>query len=70
MWLRDFLPQFVPTARILIYGYDSRLEGSTSLASIFEFARKFLETVKSIRGPMVSRITMGKVLHFKPSHSI
>jgi hypothetical protein len=54
MWLRDFLPEFVPTARILIYGYDSQLKESSSFASIFEFAKQFLDAVKTIRGPMVS----------------
>jgi hypothetical protein len=54
MWLRDFLPEFVPTARILIYGYDSQLKGGSSVASIFEFAKQFLDAVKTIRGPMVS----------------
>lgn len=49
MWLRDFLPQEIPNVRILVYGYDTRLPGSQSTASIMELSRKFLESVKTIR---------------------
>jgi hypothetical protein len=55
MWLRDFLPEVIPTARILIYGYDSKLKGSKSFASIHDFAKRFLDEVKTVRGdPTVS----------------
>lgn len=30
MWLRDFLPRDIPQARILLYGYDSRIVNSQS----------------------------------------
>jgi hypothetical protein len=49
MWLQDFLPEMVPTARILIYGYDTRLEGSNSYASILDLAKGFLQAVKTVR---------------------
>lgn len=49
MWLRDFLPESIPNARILIYGYDTKLPGSQSTASILELSRKLLESVKTIR---------------------
>ncbi|KAL7918158.1 putative ankyrin repeat protein [Trichoderma austrokoningii] len=44
MWLRDFLPPSVPNARIMIYGYDTKLPGSQSEASILELSRKLLES--------------------------
>lgn len=49
MWLRDFLPEEIPKARILTYGYDTKLPGSQSTASIVELSRKLLESVKTIR---------------------
>lgn len=49
MWLRDFLPEHLPTARILTYGYDSKLHKSDSNASIRDFAGRFLETMKTAR---------------------
>lgn len=49
MWLRDFLPQYVPTARILTYGYDSTLLGNDSTSSISDFAGRLLETLKTAR---------------------
>lgn len=49
MWLRDLLPEYVPTARILTYGYDSALLGSQSNASINDFAISFLQALKTAR---------------------
>ncbi|KAF8252047.1 hypothetical protein K440DRAFT_658315 [Wilcoxina mikolae CBS 423.85] len=49
MWLRDFLPDMVPKARIMIYGYDTRLDGSNSYASIIDLAKGFLQEVKTVR---------------------
>jgi hypothetical protein len=50
MWLQDFLPKKVPSARILTYGYDSGLFGSESTATIPHFAKSLLAAVKSVRG--------------------
>lgn len=49
MWLRDFLPEHTPTARILTYGYDSRLLKNDSTASIKEFSRNLLESLNTAR---------------------
>lgn len=50
MWLRDFLPEHVPSARIMTYGYDSRLLLNTdSTASIREFSQNFLEALSTVR---------------------
>ena len=49
MWLRDFLPNTTKEARILTYGYDTKLPGSQSSASILELSKKLLESVKTIR---------------------
>ncbi|KAK2590746.1 hypothetical protein QQS21_011558 [Conoideocrella luteorostrata] len=49
MWLRDFLPESIPNARILTYGYDTKLPGSQSNASIVELSRRLLESIKTTR---------------------
>lgn len=49
MWLRDFLPENVPGARILTYGYDSTLLGNSSTASIREFSRNLLGDLNTVR---------------------
>jgi hypothetical protein len=31
LWLRDFLPEAIPTARIMTFGYDAALFGRSTL---------------------------------------
>src|SRR5213078_102810 len=60
MWIQDFLvPDLQPyNIRILTYGYDSQLPGSTSNAGISEFAQGFLRSFcnarqsKNVRPPI------------------
>jgi hypothetical protein len=49
LWLRDFLPEMVPSARILVYGYDTKLEGSNSITSIIDLSKALLQQVKTVR---------------------
>ncbi|KAL6821770.1 hypothetical protein J3E69DRAFT_367941 [Trichoderma sp. SZMC 28015] len=49
MWLRDFLPISIPNARVLTYGYDTKLPGSRSKSSILQLSRKLLESIKTTR---------------------
>jgi hypothetical protein len=49
MWLLDFLPVTVPNARVMIYGYDTKLPGSQSEKSVVELSRNLLETIKTSR---------------------
>src|ERR1700709_2784469 len=42
-WLREFLPQQVPRARVMSFGYDSVLQFSKSVADIGTFAEQLLE---------------------------
>src|SRR5256884_5742203 len=51
MWIQDFLvPDLQPyNIRILTYGYESRLPGSTSNAGISEFAQGFLHSISNAR---------------------
>lgn len=48
MWLRDFLPEHAPQARILTYGYNSSLLGNHSTASIREFSQNLLVELNTV----------------------
>lgn len=49
MWLRDFLPQQIPHARIMSFGYDSGVLFSKSTSNIGTFAEQLLELLLSMR---------------------
>lgn len=49
MWLRDFLPEDVPEARILVYGYDTRIHDESSRRSIVDIAKSFLDYIRAFR---------------------
>ncbi|KAK1237949.1 hypothetical protein MKX08_002528 [Trichoderma sp. CBMAI-0020] len=49
MWLRDSLAHDITNMRILIYGYDTQMDGSTSFANLDDLANEFQERIKSIR---------------------
>ena len=48
MWLRDGLPQDIPQARILIYGYDTTSIGSNSIQEPDIVSARFYDILKSI----------------------
>ena len=49
VWLRDFLPKDVPKARVLTYGYDSRITDPDAKYSITDLAKAFLDSVRAFR---------------------
>lgn len=49
IWLKDFLPNQIPDARIMSYGYNSAVQFSKSMAGISEFADQLLENLRSWR---------------------
>ena len=49
MWLRDFLPQDLPRARILLYGYDSNLAGSQSKNILADLSNNFVVKLHTMR---------------------
>ncbi|KAF8244510.1 hypothetical protein K440DRAFT_663433 [Wilcoxina mikolae CBS 423.85] len=50
MWLKDFLPKDLKDARIMAYGYDSRIDGPHTLPHrLVNFQRTFLEEVENFR---------------------
>ena len=48
MWLRDFLPQRFPDARVMTYGYDSSLRESNG-ANITDYRRGFIQCLRNSR---------------------
>ena len=49
LWLRDFLPEQLPSARIFSYGYDSRVALSQSIAGVDDYARTLLDYLELVR---------------------
>lgn len=49
LWLRDFLPQRLPGARIMLFGYNSNVAFRTSTAGVYEHAENLLCRLKAKR---------------------
>jgi hypothetical protein len=49
LWLRDFLPQQIPKARVLLFGYNSNIAFETSIAGVREQAENLLNRLKAKR---------------------
>ena len=49
MWLRDSLPKDLPNLRVLLYGYESGLEGSDSNQNVSVIADTFLSHLNVLR---------------------
>ena len=50
MWLKDAVPQYLPNARVLIYGYDSKLVGSRSFQNLSDVGSGFRASLKVALG--------------------
>ena len=50
LWLQDFLPHTIPNARIMSFGYDSKVVGSRSVIGMMENANSFLTQLSLRRG--------------------
>ncbi|CEJ82934.1 hypothetical protein VHEMI02972 [[Torrubiella] hemipterigena] len=46
MWLQKDIPARIPNARVLIYGYDTKLENSDSFATLKDLARPIATVLK------------------------
>jgi hypothetical protein len=68
MWLRDSLPNDLPKTRILIYGYDTQLENSTSFQSIDDLGISLRSSINNIRNYKSVRKIESYVL--LPSNSV
>jgi hypothetical protein len=62
LWLRDFLPEQVPGARVFSFRYDAQVAFSSSRADIRDFARSLLNSLKTSG--------RGKVCLLKFAHSV
>lgn len=67
MWLRDDLPRDLPEARILLYGYDTRLQDSASFQSILDLGKNFLRalllaTMESSKTMLVMSHSLGGIV--------
>lgn len=49
VWLRDYLPNRVGNARVLLYGYESSVRGSDSAATFHDMASTLLNYLRWIR---------------------
>ena len=49
MWLRDYLPEDVPDVRVMIYGYESRLQGNTARSIFSDHTTTFINRVNAMR---------------------
>ena len=49
MWLNDFLPHALPNARIMTFGYNSRVAGSSSGMGVARFAKDLLNRLRAAR---------------------
>ncbi|KAH8745848.1 hypothetical protein BGZ57DRAFT_974359 [Hyaloscypha finlandica] len=47
MWIRDELPQYLPTIRFIAYGYDTTLKPSNSFQTIPDLANSFIDVLRA-----------------------
>ena len=63
MWLSDSLPRDMPTARVLIYGYESGLQDSSSFAGLDDLASSLrLEIRRLLRSGEQRLVLLGHSL--------
>ena len=55
-WLRDFLPEQIPGARVFSFGYDAQVAFTTSRARLDDYARSLLNGLKRYRSVQVGRL--------------
>lgn len=49
MWLRDSLPERLPGARILIYGYKADTSSAVETGRIRTYSETFLDRLRNLR---------------------
>lgn len=49
MWIRDALPDDIPIARILIYGYDTTTVQSSSFQNLADLGRALQTDIRELR---------------------
>ena len=56
MWLRDFLPEDLPRARVLLYGYDSNLVGTQSKHILTDLSSNFVVKLHTMQSQSQSEL--------------
>ena len=56
MWLRDFLPERIPEARILLFGYNSNVAFQTASSGVREQAENLLNQLEKVRVVCMPRL--------------
>lgn len=56
MWLEDLLPEQLPNARIMAYGYNSKILKDATSGRIQDHAKGLLNALDSVRTEKVVRI--------------
>lgn len=52
MWLKDILPSYVPECRVYTFGYASKVKHNPSVATVPDFARSLLDSLRNLREEM------------------
>jgi hypothetical protein len=65
MWLKDFLPKKLPTARILLFGYNANVAFETSTAGVREQAENLLNRLKGKRKARIAKFRSGEVANWR-----
>ncbi|PVF90980.1 hypothetical protein CPB86DRAFT_681978, partial [Serendipita vermifera] len=55
MWLQDFLPNDLPSIRIMSFGYDSRIDANKETDRMLDYARSFLSQLYNVRSSKEAR---------------
>ena len=65
MWLRDALPYDLtlegngnPTARVMIYGYDSSIPGSENMQNLEDLAASFHSSILALVGSSIKPVIL------------
>ncbi|KAH7007923.1 uncharacterized protein B0I36DRAFT_202569, partial [Microdochium trichocladiopsis] len=58
MWLKDILPSYVPGARVFTFGYASRTVRNPLIATVPDFARALLDSLRNLRQEGSERATI------------
>ncbi len=61
VWIRDSLPKDIPSARILVYGYDTTTRDADDKYSISDLAMAFLDSVTAFRAATKVFITVNHI---------
>jgi hypothetical protein len=60
LWLRDFIPEFLPGCRVYTFGYPSKLKDIDTRARVQEYGRKL---VSSVRDHLEGSRKVGSPIH-------